>query len=338
MLLYKIRRQLVAFVLEANVLSIVGCALAYVCLSYILLRLFGEAELVAPDVFFYWLIVTASTVGYGDYSPVTEGGRLVTAIFIIPAGLSLFAICIGKVGFYLSEIIQRGKKGLRMSKASNHCIIIGWNDARTLRLINLLLSKHNSHEEKIVLCHDQPMENPLPSKIEFVRVDGYTDIASMSRAAIDKAARIIIDTRQDDITFATALFCQKQNSQSHITVYFEDESHSDLMQAYCPSVEVIPSVSVEMMARASVDPGSASLHQNLLDPAVDASQFSLIYTQAKETSFGEVLALFRSKYQAIAIAIKKENCSEVDINPPDDLTLIKGDVIYYIADKRITSL
>ena len=335
MLLYKIRRHVVAFILSANSISILVGTLLYILLAYSLLQLAGETELLAPDTFLYWLIVTASTVGYGDLSPQTGEGRLITALFIIPVGLSLFAICIGKIGYYLSETIQKGKKGLRMTRADQHCIIIGWNGARTLRLINLLLTKQNSPQEKIVLCHDQAMENPLPSKVEFVHVVGYTDIDSMKRAAIERASRIIIDSQQDDITLATALFCQQQNKHAHVTVYFKDENHSELVKSYCPSVEVVPSVSVEMLARASVDPGSASLHQNLLDPNIDASSFSTEYKNNKSCNFGELFSNFRVQHQAIAIAVKKTNDADADINPPDTMTIAQGDIIYYIADKRI---
>ncbi|VUD58613.1 hypothetical protein TDB9533_02467 [Thalassocella blandensis] len=338
MLLYKVRRHLVAFILGANTLSLLGCLFAYVAISYLLLAFSGEKALIAHDVFLYWLVVTASTVGYGDFSPTTDAGRLVTALFIIPAGLSLFAIGVGRVGLYLSDMIQKGKRGLRMTRASNHCVIIGWNGQRTMRLINLLLTKENGHQEKIVLCHNTAMDNPLPSKIEFVKVDGYTDDEEMKRAAIDQAARIIVDTQQDDITLATALFCHNQNPSSHIAVYFKDDDHAGLIRAYCPKVEVVPSVSIEMIARASVDPGSANLHQNLLDPAVDASQFSFVLKTDSEHSFSELITHFRDAYQAIPIAIRKLGTEEVDINPTDDVKLLQGDVIYYIADKRIQQL
>ena len=35
------------------------------------------------DAYFYWAVVTISTVGYGDITPVTTGGRLVTTALII---------------------------------------------------------------------------------------------------------------------------------------------------------------------------------------------------------------------------------------------------------------
>jgi hypothetical protein len=63
---------------------------------------------------FYFSIVTATTVGYGDYSPVTQRGRLL-AIFFIP-----FAV--GAMGHFLSSvaeaIMDRRLQSVRVQLAS----------------------------------------------------------------------------------------------------------------------------------------------------------------------------------------------------------------------------
>lgn len=42
----------------------------------------------------WWSIVTMSTVGYGDYSPVTQRGRII-GIFVIIVGVALFGVVTG---------------------------------------------------------------------------------------------------------------------------------------------------------------------------------------------------------------------------------------------------
>jgi len=63
----------------------------YIASSWLLLSWSQEEALLGSN-FFYWLMVTASTVGYGDLSPSTSNGKIVTSLFIIPVGLSLFAM------------------------------------------------------------------------------------------------------------------------------------------------------------------------------------------------------------------------------------------------------
>ena len=55
----------------------------------------------------WWAITTATTVGYGDYAPVTPGGRVV-AIFLMFTGIALY----GLLTATLSQLIwARGRKG-----------------------------------------------------------------------------------------------------------------------------------------------------------------------------------------------------------------------------------
>ena len=59
-------------------------------LSWLLLWLCDEEVLTSAD-FLYWIVVTASTAGYGDFSPQTEAGKYVVSLFVIPFGLGLSA-------------------------------------------------------------------------------------------------------------------------------------------------------------------------------------------------------------------------------------------------------
>lgn len=305
--------------------------------SYLLLYLAGEQELVADTTaYIYWLVVTGSTVGYGDISPVTGAGKLITSFWVIPLGLSLFAIILTKAGFYLSEFALKGRKGLRMIRTENNCVIIGWNGARTLRLIELLRSKTNDSPEPIVLCVMVDIENPMPGKIEFVRVESFSHAETMKRVNLPKASRIIIDTASDDVTLTTALFCQEANPNAHKTVYFQDESVANLLLSHCSNVEVVPSVSVEMLARSSTDPGSSLLYKQLLDSTIGTTQYHIAYDGDETLMFGDLFNHFKTNLSATLMGVLKPGSEQIELNPDLDLSVDKGHVLYYIARTRLS--
>ena len=72
---------------QMNWQAIVMMVLLYILLAWLLLSAVNEDALTGSD-FFYWLLVTASTVGYGDLSPSTPEGKFIVAFFVIPFGLS----------------------------------------------------------------------------------------------------------------------------------------------------------------------------------------------------------------------------------------------------------
>ncbi|WP_432454172.1 ion channel [Agarivorans sp. QJM3NY_29] len=337
MLLYKVRRLFSALFFRANGTAIAISVLLYVLISYYSLMLVGERALVHSETFLYWIVVTASTVGYGDFGPSTPLGRLIVSLWVIPIGISIFAVVITKVGFVINDIYTRGARGKRMLKLSNHTVIIGWNGARTLRLVELLTAATNDSTETVLLCVDSDIENPLPGKIEFVQVDSFSHAETMARTNLAQASRIIIDTEQDDVTLTCALYCAKLNPQCHKTAYLQDPTIAELLLSHCPRVEVIPSVTVEMLARSAMDPGSAQVHQQLLDTTHGMTQYAVHYMDSSSLPFSDVFQHFKENLQATIIGLKVAGSQHLQLNPSLDTTLNQGDALYYIAARRLNS-
>lgn len=322
---------------ELSFINLFALTVIYSLVSWSALFVAGETSLTSSHNFIYWLVVTASTVGYGDFSPSSIAGKYIVGLWVIPVGLGLFAMLITKLGDSVIQIIKKGRMGLKTVNISNHIIVIGWNQQRTLKLLELLLKENSTTDSELLLCVNEEMENPLPGKIHFVRVDSFCHENDMARTNISAARSIIIDTPQDDVTLTTALFCRTANPECHKTAYFQDESISRLLKSYCPAVECVPSVSLEMLAKAAADPGSSQLHRDLLDPTVGMTQYSLKY----ESTDGEltVEVLFnhlKAKHNATLIAIKAPASDRIEINPLFDQSIPSGTRLYYVAEKRLS--
>ena len=63
-----------------------------------------------PDIFqsLWWAVVTLTTVGYGDISPVTHGGQIFAGI-IIMIGLGIFAVPTGLIAGAFTDIFKKNK-------------------------------------------------------------------------------------------------------------------------------------------------------------------------------------------------------------------------------------
>jgi voltage-gated potassium channel len=310
--------------------------LGYMLLCWLVLRLLGETALVGAD-YLYWIIVTASTVGYGDLSPATMGGKLFSVFFVIPIGLGLFALTVGKVAAFSAYQWRKGIMGMKALNLNEHILVIGWDPQRTPRLLRLLLIEAQQNLGRtLCLCVSDEIENPLPGEIEFVRVSAYNDPADMQRCCIDQASSIIIDCARDDSTLAAALYSHSRNPHAHSIAYFRDQSLSQLLRHHCPNIECTPSVAVELMVKAAMDPGSSALHRQLLSAGDGMTQYSVRYPESLPAiSISRLYAPLKEHYQATLIAVDLEADGEPEINPPLDLELHPGALIYYIAPRRI---
>lgn len=336
----KIRRILIRYFIDLRWHSIVLAIAVYFAASWALLSISGEQEITDSANFIYWIMVTASTVGYGDFSPTTVQGKYITALLIIPFGLSLFGLVIGRLAALASHRWRKGVKGLKSLDYQQHILIIGWNGNRTLQLIRLLLKEiQGSHsDQRIALCVKADIENPFPERIGFVKTSSFSNLQDMQRAAISQAQCIIIDNPEDDITMTTALFCTGQNSDAHIIAYFKDEQLGNLLKSHCPNVESMPSVAVEMLAKSAMDPGSSILHKQLLDSNSGMTQFSIKYTAEQSTDFETLFHQFKHDYHATLIGLADQGSDDIQVNPALNQSVHIGSTLYYIAAQRISNM
>lgn len=339
-LFHHLRYFFLQHIVELRWYSALLTAFVYMAISWLLLVACGETDLTHPDTFFYWLLVTASTVGYGDFSPSTTAGKWVVSLFVIPFGLSLFALVVGNVATLFANHWRKGVNGLKQLQVENHILIIGWNGPRTLHLIKLILREQSylPNPAPVVLCVMADIENPMLDKIEFVKVSSFNNDAEMSRANIDKAKCIILDNEQDDVTMTTALYSYSRNPTAHTIAYFRDESLAPLLQKHCPNVECTPSVAVEMLAKSATDPGSSRLHHQLLDADEGMTQYSVLYPSGEPNKpMKAFFSAFKAHYHATLIGVIPGANGNLIINPDLDFTVTPGSVLYYIADERITN-
>ncbi|EFO47741.1 potassium channel protein [Vibrio parahaemolyticus] len=309
-------------------------SILYISLSWGLLALAGEKALTDNfSNFIYYLMVTASTVGYGDHSPVTDLGKWVVVLFVIPGGLSLFAALLGRVASSAIDYWRAGILGKRRVRVENHIVLLGWNGSRTMHLIRML-----QHEEEgkrpIVLCSRSDIENPLPGEIHFIKVTSYTDAQEMKNANITDASCIIVDNLSDDITLSAALYCASVNPDAHLLAYFKDDALGRLLSQHCPKAECIPAVGAEMLAKAAVDPGSSALHQELLASTRGMTQYSVIYPENQPiTTIESIFGFIKKRHHATLIAFDIGN--GIQLNPDLDAEVPPGTKLFYIADERI---
>ncbi|MCF4174552.1 potassium channel protein [Vibrio sp. McD22-P3] len=330
----QLRKWFHSHLFELRFKSLAAAILLYAGLSWVLLRASGETDLTVPiSQFIYFIVVTASTVGYGDLSPTTEAGRWVAILFVIPGGLMLFAALLGRLAALGLDSWRSGQLGKRKVTVENHILMLGWNGQRTIHLIRML-----QHEETgrrpIVLCSRSDIENPLPGEISFVKVNSYTDGREMEKTNIETASCILIDNPEDDITLSAALYCSNRNPNAHLLVYFKDEALSDLLHQHCPNSECIPAVGAEMLAKAAVDPGSSALHQELLSSTRGMTQYSVHYpSDAPDSSVEALFNWMKVEYQATLIAVDVGN--GIILNPDLEQSISAGNKLFYIADERI---
>ncbi|RJG49515.1 potassium channel family protein [Motilimonas pumila] len=318
-----------------------GILLLQVSTSWVLLWLCGETELIHPDTFIYYSMVVVSTVGFGDFSPVTSAGKYVVALYQIPTGLLVFGALIGKFSQLALAILRKGMNGLGdYSDYQDHVLVFGWNADKTEQVIQYILADKKRLQRKIILCVTRDMQHPFADKfgIEFAKMRSFTEPTELARVAANKAARIIIDGEHDDETLTTALALGAvADKNANISAYFIDQSKSKLLKLHCDNVECSSSHQAEMLVRSMQDPGSSQVAEQLFSVTKGATLYSMVVPESYTGGNFESLAQgFRQQYRCTVVGIASyKNGNGMQLNPASDFQVSAGQYIHYIADVRL---
>ena len=144
---------------------------------------------------FYFTLVTASTVGYGDITATTQTTRLF-AMTVLILGTASFAAAIGVLlGPLIEARLAAGLGRIQTRQLRNlqdHVLILG-----TGELTQPMVSELEGRTEFVVVTRDQPLADELTTRGALAVVGDPSDEATLQRANIEEAAAVIAATPTD---------------------------------------------------------------------------------------------------------------------------------------------
>ncbi len=132
----------------------------------------------------YLVVITMTTVGYGDITPISTEGKIL-AMFLGAGGLFIFSMSIATISAGFFNYVQMVKLGMISFKdMQNHIVICGWNETAQVIIENL---KTLGKDIVVVTQQDIGVQEGIHyKKGDFGREDVLLD------AGVDKAHMVIV--------------------------------------------------------------------------------------------------------------------------------------------------
>ncbi|MCI5108427.1 MAG: ion channel [Candidatus Pacebacteria bacterium] len=298
-----------------------------------------ECGFVSPDVFWWFFIVTGTTVGYGDFSPVTLGGR-VTAAIIMMGGIGIFAAIVAKITERTIQFTQRRNKGMINLHMKGHVVIFGYRGKETSQLVRELSADSEGGSVKIVLCSENTTENPLSGEAEFVSGELTSDDV-LERACVNDARGVIIYGRDDAQTLAVGIAVNNaMKNGAHIVAYFAQSENAIHLKRVNSKIECVTALSVPLLVQAVQDPGSTeSIGILVSNLDTQCTQYRLnLPTTMGRVFYGELMIALKKRFNAtiIGVARSHDHNAQVCLNLDDSVQVIGGMSVFYIAKSRLS--
>jgi len=253
-----------------------GLYLLAIFLLHTLLMMYFEGLTLGDAL---WLtLTTATTVGYGDYSASTTGGRLTTVILLYGGGIFVLANLAGE---YLDSRADRKRKmikGYWEWHMANHILIINTpahgGNQYFFRLISQL-RKNEAFAEIPIQILTSRYPTGLPQELRDLGVVHFTGESDNSenllKAGAAEARALIIlakdeyETKSDALSF-DILHRLAEQGINHIPIIAEcvDDANRPRLEQAGATIVIRPvRAYAELVVRSLVAPGSEKIIENL---------------------------------------------------------------------------
>lgn len=287
----------------------------------------------------WWSIVTLTTVGYGDISPVTIGGRLI-AVALMVTGIGVLGTMSASIASFLIEKRLREDRGLADYDFVNHTIICEWN-YRARAIIKEFRLDTAMAEAPIVLIAD--IENkPLDDDFLFF-VNGSVSDETLQQANLAQAKTVIIlgddhlaDTARDAKVVLTALTVESINPKAYTIVELIDQANvRHCQRAQADEIIIGSELSSNLIARAALNHGITKVVSELLTATGGNELFKIkVPGGMVGQSYIDIFVAMKREHNSVVIGVQSGTGGQVISNPPTDYRLESGDFLIVIAEDR----
>jgi len=285
-----------------------------------------------PENYWWYFVVTAATVGYGDLFPESVGGRMVGA-YVIVGGIVTLTVLFTQLADYVQSIRGRRMRGIVGLDLSNHVVVLGYLPGRTERIVNELTAEGRL---EVALCAwDEVAQNPMPEHpaVHFVRGD-LANVDVMTRACVDRARTALIDGRDDNESLAIAVAVDHVKPDIHMVVALRDLGRCEHLRYVNPAVQCVQWHMPFLLTDEAIDPGITQVYNDLMSSAGEGNTYSLVVPpDFPHTTVGDCQTSLGRTFGATLLAIRERD--SLLVSPSWDHPVETGTTLYYIAEERI---
>lgn len=289
------------------------------------------SELVEPANYWWYFVVTAATVGYGDFFPQTSAGHVV-GLYVIVGGIVALTTVFTKMVSVLERARGRRMQGAITVAESGHIVLLGYTSGRTERLISELLADGGC---RVVLCAwDEVVTHPMPEQdIDFVRGE-LTEEDVLRRAGVHRARTVLVDARDDNEALAIAVTVHHVNPDAHVVVTLRDMERVPLLRYVDDGIRCVQWHTPRMITEELKSPGIAEVYAELMTHG-GANTYSAPLPESLGPVRVEHCRMALGRQHGVTLLAARSD-GELMVNPNWRTELPAGAVLYYVGPRRLT--
>jgi voltage-gated potassium channel len=327
-----------------RVFALLAVVLMYGTTGFLYFELPVDPSLTWLDSIWY-SVVTTATVGYGDYSPKTMGGRFLVAMPLMFFGIGLLGYALSLAASALIQAKTKELHGMSDYKLKNHLVIINFPGlGKVERVLEELEAAPAFGRGREVLLVDEDLAELPPELLQrgvgFVRGNPTRD-ETLARASVDAAAHVIVlskkpgDPHSDDQNVAITLAIEGRGAEVHTVVECVDFTAQELLRkAGCDGIVCTSRFDAHFLSHELLNPGTQEVVEELTSN-LRGQQIYITRYEGASTLYSKLVRICEARGH-LAIGIGRG--PQVELNVAADFRVEKGDNVISIGIGRLAAI
>jgi len=314
-------------------------AIIFFSLLFVLVQVEKENPSASIHTFsdaFWYLIVTLSTIGYGDYYPVTSFGKIISIIFILTS-FGILGYIISTLTIKINQYMEDKKTGFFGTNMKNHIVMIGYD-----KFSGIILKQIVATGIKVAVVTDKredidTISLSLKNKDVFTLYTDLEDFESLEKVNIAQSSKVFIKLDDDTKMLVYILHLKRYYKDLEIVVSLDNSTLKEPFKSagvlYAVSREEI---AAKLVASFIFEPEVALLTEDIMSSAVDKHDFDLMEFRVTTDNpflgkeYNLVFHEMKEKYDCILLGIYQDKI--LFKNPSKKIILKENDYLVILSN------
>lgn len=290
---------------------------------------------------FWYSVVTLTTVGYGDFYPVTPIGKILGLVVIL-SSIGVLGFLIGNFTNIIQKHMEKKKKGFFGTDFSNHFVIIGWDD-----FANNVANQIINANSKIAIITDnitdlEFIKECYSENQVFVLFSDYKNIEALTKANIKKANSVFVNFSEDTKSLIYVINFKKHFDINVVVALQSSELKETFKSVGVNHIILKNEITSRMVASYIFEPDVAEFTEELMETSISENDFD--FNEYKVIGVNPYLNMdymdafidLKKKYNTILIGITKiENNKRILLkNPSNGVKIELNDYVLIICSNN----
>ena len=326
------RFELFILVLSVSFVTFIGGAVIYVFEAH------ANEKIETLFDAFYWSLITISTVGYGDITPVTEEGKVLTMVLIL-FGIGFISFATSIIASAFTEKLEELKANRierEIKSLEEIYLLCGYSDETEILIDRF---KKENQDFLIVDLNEDKIQKAAEKGYHALKGD-ITNKDFLKKLDFEKIKRAFVLTNDDITNSFIILSLRAFNKKLYILSLANDERNVSKMEKAGANKVVLPTRATALLVSEYIgNPITFEVIDAILTEKKNAIIDEIVVVEGSDLDGKLIGEIDFERYKIILFGVLKTNESPLlneslkmesghfYFNPPFDLQLEAGDFI-----------